>query len=277
MRHCHALRCSWLAATPSSSSSSSPMQAMMMCAPRTAIRKFRPSLHARPGRVEAAAAAVRRVPFVASSGSGVPRVGPGAQQCRALSSSGPTISAGPPGAAPEATPRDDIVFDVDDETFMPKVLGPPPAGKERVPVIVQCTAEWCGPCKELSPVLEAVVRSYNGGVQLAVLDIDKAQGVAAQMRVQSVPFVLGFKPGKQPDGQEGMTVAGAFPGGDEAAMREWITDVLGAAPVEVAATPQSLLGDGAEFLDGGGASTHWPATATAPKHMSPHYISYHRI
>ena len=60
------------------------------------------------------------------------------------------------------------------------------------PVIVDFWAPWCGPCKQLTPILEKVVTEAGGKVQLIKLNIDEAQQIATQMQIQSVPAVYAF-------------------------------------------------------------------------------------
>ncbi len=72
-----------------------------------------------------------------------------------------------------------------------------------VPVIVDFWATWCGPCKQLTPVLEKVVRAARGKVRLVKVDIDKNQQLAAQLRIQSVPTVYAFFQGRPVDAFNG--------------------------------------------------------------------------
>lgn len=67
-------------------------------------------------------------------------------------------------------------------------------------VLVDFWAGWCGPCKQLTPILEKVVRGYKGKVRLVKVDVDANQAIAAQLRVQSLPTVYAFRDGRPLDG-----------------------------------------------------------------------------
>ena len=81
------------------------------------------------------------------------------------------------------------IIEVDESDFNEKIIL---ASKEKV-VIVDFWAPWCGPCKQLTPLLEKVVRKNQDKLLLAKINIDENQQVAAQLRIQSIPAVFAFK------------------------------------------------------------------------------------
>ena len=97
-------------------------------------------------------------------------------------------------SAPQSAP-----VDVTMDNFMAEVI----EGSKTTPTIVQFWAPWCGPCKQLSPVLEKVVGASGGKVRMVRVNIDDNQQIAQQMRVQSVPTVYGFVDGQPVDGFAG--------------------------------------------------------------------------
>ncbi len=109
----------------------------------------------------------------------------------------PIIGMGP--GSPSAAPAGDIIKDSSLETFSQDVLE---ASMER-PVIVDFWAPWCGPCKQLTPAIEKVVREAKGAVHLVKVNIDENQEIAAQLRIQSIPTVYAFFQGRPIDGFQG--------------------------------------------------------------------------
>ncbi len=90
-------------------------------------------------------------------------------------------------------------IDVDMNNFMAEVV----EGSSQLPVVVQFWAPWCGPCKQLGPVLEKVVAAAHGKVKMVRVNIDDNQQIAEQLRVQSVPTVYAFVDGQPVDGFSG--------------------------------------------------------------------------
>ena len=78
---------------------------------------------------------------------------------------------------------------VTDTSFEEDVLGAP------MPVLVDCWAPWCGPCRTLAPVIDALARSYAGRVRVAKLNVDDNPAVAGRYAVQSIPTLLLFENG----------------------------------------------------------------------------------
>ena len=81
----------------------------------------------------------------------------------------------------------------DEEDFKEKVIN------SQIPVVVDFSATWCGPCKILGPRLEAAVAATNSKVNLAIVDIDTNSDLAMDHEVQAVPTVVAFKDGKMVD------------------------------------------------------------------------------
>lgn len=89
----------------------------------------------------------------------------------------------------------DLIKDTTTATFIADVI----EASKSVPVLVDFWATWCGPCKQLGPILEKVVRESKGAVRMVKVDVDRNQDLAMQLRVQSVPMVYAFKDGRAID------------------------------------------------------------------------------
>jgi len=106
------------------------------------------------------------------------------------------------------------VKDTTTQTFVKDVI----EESKRQPVLVDFWAEWCGPCKQLAPVLEKVVRAAKGKVKLVKMDIDKHPSIPGQLGIQSIPAVFAFVNGQPVDG-----FLGALPESQITAFIERIT------------------------------------------------------
>ncbi len=107
-----------------------------------------------------------------------------------------------------------VVKDTTTQTFVKDVI----EESKRQPVLVDFWAEWCGPCKQLGPVLEKVVKATKGKVKLVKMDIDKHPAIPGQLGIQSIPAVFAFVNGQPVDG-----FLGALPEGQVTAFIERVT------------------------------------------------------
>ena len=105
--------------------------------------------------------------------------------------------AGGGGAAdqPSGPPYTRRMVDVTDATFQTAVI----ERSMTVPVVVDLWAEWCGPCKQLGPIIEKVVAATDGQVELAKVDVDANPNIAQAFRVQSIPAVFAISEGRPVD------------------------------------------------------------------------------
>ncbi|MEP0563678.1 MAG: thioredoxin [Paracoccaceae bacterium] len=102
-----------------------------------------------------------------------------------------------------ATPAGDLIKDTSGATFMADVI----EASQETPIIVDFWAPWCGPCKQLTPALEAAITDAKGAVKLVKVNVDENQAIAGQLRVQSIPTVYAFWKGQPIDAFQGAVPA----------------------------------------------------------------------
>lgn len=100
------------------------------------------------------------------------------------------------GGDTTAAAAGDLIKDTTTQGFMKDVI----EASKTQPVLVDFWATWCGPCKQLTPVLEKVVKAAKGKVKLVKMDIDKNPEIPGQMGIQSIPAVIAFSNGQPVDG-----------------------------------------------------------------------------
>jgi putative thioredoxin len=138
--------------------------------------------------------------------------------------------AGPTAAA------DGLIKDTTTQTFMKDVI----EESKRQPVLIDFWAPWCGPCKQLTPILEKVVRAAKGKVKLVKMNIDEHPTIPGQMGIQSIPAVIAFSNGQPADG-----FMGALPESQVVAFLERLTKG------KIGGEEQDLLKAADDLLAGG--------------------------
>ena len=126
------------------------------------------------------------------------------------------------GSAPAAAGGTDLVKDTTTAGFQADVI----TESRNQPVLVDFWAPWCGPCKQLTPIMEKAVRDAGGAVKLVKMNIDDHPAIAGQLGIQSIPAVIAFVNGQPVDG-----FMGAVP---ESKVKEFIAKIGGPSDAEAA-------------------------------------------
>ena len=92
-----------------------------------------------------------------------------------------------------------LISDINQDQFVKEVI----EKSKTIPVLVDFWAPWCGPCKQLTPILENLVNKKNGKVMLVKINVDENQDIAGQLNIQSIPTVYGFVDGRPIDAFQG--------------------------------------------------------------------------
>ncbi len=130
----------------------------------------------------------------------------------------------------------DAVIETTTQTFIKDVI----EESKQQPVLVDFWAPWCGPCKQLTPILEKAVKAAKGKVKLAKMDIDKHPEIPGQMGIQSIPAVIAFSNGQPVDG-----FMGALPESQVMAFLERVTKgKIGAEEKDLLKTADEALAAG---------------------------------
>jgi putative thioredoxin len=150
------------------------------------------------------------------------------------------LIGGAPGAGPAGANAADLIKDSDQNKFAQDVLDT----SMQVPVIVDFWAPWCGPCKQLGPLIEKVVKEAKGAVRLVKINVDENQALAGQLRIQSIPAVYAFFQGRPVDG-----FVGAQP---ESQLRQFVQRLakMGAAGQGPSPVDEALEAAEAAFAEG---------------------------
>src|ERR1700743_1242424 len=128
------------------------------------------------------------------------------------------------------------VKDTTTQTFVKDVI----EESKRQPVLVDFRAPWCGPCKQLTPILEKAVKAAKGKVKLVKMNIDDHPAIPGQMGIQSIPAVIAFVNGQPADG-----FMGALPENQVAAFLERLTkDRIGGEAKDLLGAAEAALAEG---------------------------------
>src|SRR3979490_3402417 len=140
------------------------------------------------------------------------------------------------GSAPAPASADGLIKETTTQAFVKDVI----EESKRQPVLIDFWAPWCGPCKQLTPILEKVVRAAKGKVKLVKMNIDEHPAIPGQMGIQSIPAVIAFVNGQPADG-----FMGALPEGQGTAFIERLTkDTLAGGAQDLRAQAEAALADG---------------------------------
>lgn len=159
------------------------------------------------------------------------------------------------GGAP--APQSDLVKDTTTKTFREDVL----TESVKQPVLVDFWAPWCGPCKQLQPIIEKIVKAAGGKVKLVKMNIDENPEIAGQLGIQSIPAVIAFQRGQPVDG-----FMGALPESQVKGFIERLVGPLGpGAAEELIAQAQEAQANG----DAAGAASLFAAVlAQEPENVA---------
>src|SRR5260370_25156570 len=138
--------------------------------------------------------------------------------------------------ATTAAAADGLIKETTTKTFVKDVI----EESKHQPVLIDFWAPWCGPCKQLTPILEKVVRAAKGKVKLVKMNIDEHPAIPGQMGIQSIPAVIPFVNGQPADG-----FMGTLPEGQVTAFIQRLTkDKIASGAQDLLAQAEAPLADG---------------------------------
>jgi len=140
-----------------------------------------------------------------------------------------------------AAPGADLIKDSSEATFMQDVV----ETSMQVPVVVDFWAPWCGPCKTLGPMLEEAVTAAKGAVKMVKINVDEAQMLAGQLRIQSIPTVYAFWQGQPVDGFQGAVPPSEIKDFIDRVVTAAGGEAPGASLDEAVAAAEEMLAEGA--------------------------------
>ena len=137
------------------------------------------------------------------------------------------------GGVATAAAADGLIKETTTQTFVKDVI----EESKRQPVLIDFWAPWCGPCKQLTPVLEKAVKAAKGKVKLVKMNIDEHPAIPGQMGIQSIPAVIAFVNGQPADG-----FMGALPESQVMAFLERLTkEKIGAGDADLLKSAEQAL------------------------------------
>ena len=140
------------------------------------------------------------------------------------------------GSVPTPQAATDLIKETTTQTFVKDVI----EESKRQPVLIDFWAPWCGPCRQLTPILEKAVHAAKGKVKLVKMNIDEHPAIPGQMGIQSIPAVIAFVNGQPADGFMGM-----LPESQVLACLERLTkEPIGNAEKDLLKTADAALADG---------------------------------
>ncbi|WP_158965478.1 thioredoxin [Chachezhania sediminis] len=165
------------------------------------------------------------------------------------------------GGTQAAAPAGDLIKDTTEANFMADVVD----ASQEVPIVVDFWAPWCGPCKTLGPMLEDAVKAAKGAVKMVKVNVDEAQMIAGQLRIQSIPTVYAFYQGQPIDGFQG-----AVPASE---VKAFIDRLVQAAGGEAPGAGLDAAVEAAEEMLGEGAAVDAAQTFAAILEEDPHHAA----